>query len=217
MSTERPPEAHDVLLIPRLLPVQLAGQPKPGSGMLKMSVKESGDYEASIPLSVEDAGGRKAYSVARPSDDYGPAFAVLPIRPEPGTQSDTCYLINTENLFLPNPWTATDWDALPPEGEQENPGPAAAQNQPDPESWREDGFDLLVAGPRGRVFRVRCDGHRGQVEEIALAQESELWAQLREGLIVGTAKHDNEILPIVNVTSLNNKRRGNTAKTGGRS
>jgi hypothetical protein len=210
MSTERPPEAHDVLLIPRLLPLNT--ESGPGSGMLKMSVQENGEYAASTPLGVEDAGGRKAYSVARPSDDYGPAFAVLPIRPEPGTQSDTCYLINTENLFLPNPWTASDWDALPPEGELQNPPQTAARNDA-PTEWREDGFDLLVAGPRGKVFRVQWNGQTGGIEQIAVAQESELWAQLREGLIVGTAKHQDEILPIVNVTSLNNKRQGSGGKS----
>jgi len=207
MAQQRPPEAHDLLIIPKLRP-ENAGAADTPSGLLRLSVKQDGHFEESTPLSVQDKGGRKAYNIARPGQGYGPAFAVLPIRPEPGTQSDTCYLINTENMFLPNPWTAADWDVLPPEGVE---GAAATQGgeppaDPDAARWRPDGFDLLVAGPRGKVFRVQCDGSLGTVTPIDLKHETDIWSQLREGLIVGTTKTSHgEVLPIVNVTGLDTK------------
>jgi hypothetical protein len=229
MARERPPEAHDVLLIPKLRPRSTAAEDTAEpTGILKMAVTQDGNYEGSELLNVRDSGGRKVYDIARPGPNHGPAFAVLPIRPEPGTQADTCYLINTENLFLPNPWTARDWDAPPLEGDihsdlPPDSQPAATTPASDDGSspWPAEGFELLVAGPRGKVFLVRCDGSSGSIQEIDVSRETDIWSQLREGLIVGTVQYaaEQRVVPMVNVTSLDASR-GQTTKTadqGGKS
>jgi hypothetical protein len=175
--------------------------------MQKMAVQPDGLFDKSVPVDVTDPGGRKVYAIARPGDNYGPGFAVLPIRPDPGSQSDTCFLINTENLFIPNPWTGADWDAFDVAGA---PGPD--QVQPPSEasvnpSWPEEAIPFLVAGPHGKVFLV--DLQKRSVEEVpSLRTETPVWSQLREGLIVGTTTYRNEVMPIFNLTSVNAARRG---------
>jgi hypothetical protein len=208
---EPPPEAHDVLLIPKLVQ---PGEKLPDgrSKMLQMSVKEDGSYDASRWLEPQDKGARKVYNVARQASaadpPRGPGFAILPIRPDPGSQYNTCYLINTENLFMPNPWTAADWDAFDlddDDGEPTDATSAAVAANPD---WRESGFEILVAGARGQVFHVKADGKPNgvaSINEVALEAEPEIWGQLREGVIVGTVFYEKEqrVLPLVNAVSLN--------------
>jgi len=206
-----PPEAHDLLLIPRLVPSTQdlpSGAPK----MLRMALQDDGSYSESEWLDFDALGARKVYNIARPAPpgepQRGPGFAVLPIRPDPGSQYETCYLINTENLVMPNPWTAADWDSFddgqggaPSRAPAADPGPVAEETP--------DGFELLVAGPNGKVFHVECD-EDGNVSgtAVSLDVEPEIWGQLREGVVVGTAYYakDERILPLVNVTSLKVKK-----------
>lgn len=205
-----PPEAHDVLLIPRLCPAE-EKTPDGRAKMLVMQVREDGGYNQSHWMEGTEPGARKVYNIARPSEagdahPRGPGFAILPIRPDPGSQYNTCFLINTENLFLPNPWTAADWDALDPAQEAATPTKEPQSNA----RWRKEGFDMLVAAPGGRVFHVRGgERHAGgsagaSVEEIDLHDEPEIWAQLREGVVVGTVwcVKLGRVLPIVNATAL---------------
>jgi hypothetical protein len=207
MPIERP-EAHDILLIPPLKPKDAEstddGRP---TGMLRMAIQENGHYTASEVLDAKDEGGRKVYSIARPAPQYGPGFAILPIRPDPGSQSDTCFLINTENLLLPNPWTAADWDAFDAAA-RKSPAPAEAQQAANPE-WKalEDDFRMLVAGPKGKVYLV--DFAAKTVAEVpGLNTQVSIWNQLREGLIVGSTLYQDKVVPLVNVTSIKITRDG---------
>jgi hypothetical protein len=198
-------EAHDVLLIP---PIRTEKEVTPDnrSKMLRMEIKEDGSYKASTWLDPDAEGARKVYNIARPGPDdeptRGPGFGVLPIRPEPGSQFNTCFLINTDNLRLPNPWTAAYWDApdqsgeLPPQRHTLWSGSAAI-----------DGFELLVATPQGKVFFVRGGSSQGdadRIDELDMSLEPEIWGQLREGVIVGTVMCValNRIVPLVNPTAL---------------
>jgi hypothetical protein len=171
-----------------------------------MSVQTDGQYTKSEIVDATAEGARKVYGIARPGapdkDTYGPAFAILPIRPDPGSQSDTCFLINTENLFLPNPWTAADWDAFDIAG---SAGPGApspsADVQPDP-AWSPTMPPFLVAGPEGNVYFV--DVVAGQVTPVRdLRLQPSIWTQLREGLIVGTVFYNGRVTALFNIASLN--------------
>jgi hypothetical protein len=185
------------------------GQSRPDgpTQMLRMAIEPDGSYAKSEWLDVRDSGARKLYNIARPSADAGeprgPAFAVLPIRPDPASQFGTCFLMNTENLVLGNPWTAADWDAFEADGFAPPPPLAAG-------GWPDGDFELLVAAAQGKVFHVRrAEGHTA-VSEVDLHTEPEIWAQLREGVVVGTVKYEEigRILPIVNVTSLKVRNEG---------
>jgi hypothetical protein len=204
MST-RPPEAHDVLVIPRLLPtaVENANGPK---GMLKMSVQPDGEYAKSVIVDATDEGARKVYGIARPgapdNDAYGPAFAILPIRPDPGSQSDTCFLINTENLFLPNPWTAADWDAFDVSGAAGPGAPEPSTDVPANPAWSRTTPPFLIAGPEGKVYLVDVGANR-IVELPDLRLQTAIWTQLREGLVVGTVVYEGRVTALFNIASLN--------------
>jgi hypothetical protein len=208
-----PPEAHDLLLIPPLVPEneRLAnGAPK----MLRMAIQADGSYGPSEWLDFDQLGARKVYNIARPTlsdpdpTPRGPGFAVLPIRPDPGSQYETCYLINTENLQMPSPWSAADWDAVDDNrGNAPSRAPATASNPaagPAPSA-----FEVLLAGPGGKVFHVQCDeGGNVTGTPVDLGVEPEIWAQLREGVVVGSVRYakNDRIMPIVNVTSVKVKK-----------
>jgi hypothetical protein len=203
-----PPEAHDLLLIPPLVPEseRLAnGAPK----MLRMAIQADGSYGPSEWLDFDQLGARKVYNIARPTlsdpdpTPRGPGFAVLPIRPDPGSQYETCYLINTENLQMPSPWSAADWDAV-----DDNLGAPSRARVTAPNSAarpRSSAFEVLLAGPAGKVFHVQCDdGGNVTGTPVDLGVEPEIWAQLREGVVVGSVRYakNDQIMPIVNVTSV---------------
>jgi hypothetical protein len=203
--TTRPPEAHDVLVIPRLLPtaIEKAHGPK---GMLKMPVQQDGQYDQSQIVDATDEGARKVYGIARPGapdkDIYGPAFAILPIRPDPGSQSDTCFLINTENLFLPNPWTAADWDAFDIAGSAGPGAPSPSRDIPEDPAWSPTMPPFLVAGPGGNVYFV--DVAAGRITAVPdLRLQTSIWTQLREGLVVGTVLYQGRVTALFNIASLN--------------
>jgi hypothetical protein len=220
---ERPPEAHDVLLIPRLFPPS-EKTPDGRAKMLIMEVKEDGGYKESKWLEGTAPGARKVYNIARPVDasespQRGPGFAILPIRPDPGSQFNTCFLINTENLFLPNPWTAANWDAFDPATQIETSATKPSEELPPDPDWRQDGFELLIAGPQGKVFHVEGGTQKGggTVQEIDLHEEPEIWAQLREGVIVGTVwcAKLNRVVPIVNATAVDVRKGANHSSAKG--
>ncbi|HET9956016.1 MAG TPA: hypothetical protein VFQ61_16030 [Polyangiaceae bacterium] len=175
---------------------------------------------------LSDHGERRVLSTARPqhygnederSAARGPAFALLPVKPDPSSASfPTCFLINVQNLDSPNLWTVEEW----------NDGPGGP-DYPTPQHPNE--FEALVAGPRGAVFRLKItnvDAWRpgtqplpnglGEIEAVDLANESEIWGQLRNGCIAGRAlfqdtstnKRENKhrpqkrVIPLVNITAL---------------
>jgi hypothetical protein len=76
-----------------------------------------------------------------------------------------------------------------------------------PGQFKEDAFEILLAGPMGRVYYVYKDKNaQPQVVEVQdLSRETEIWYQLRNGLVAGTAPYEGEggrVMPLVNVTSL---------------
>lgn len=143
------------------------------------------------------------------TDKRGPAFATIPVKPEPGaTACGACYLINAENLSFRNAWTQEEWNSL---GAPDLP---AAPSADDPT------LDVLLAGPQGMVFEIHLTldewrpGHSqaitrngvkcGEVRCLDLRYETELWQQLRNGLVVGRVQlnRNEQVMALVNVTSI---------------
>jgi len=130
----------------------------------------------------------------------GPAISAISRKPDPGSAHGTCYVINTNNLRLRTPWTAAEWseeegDALEPR-------------------WGKNRMEALLAGPQGRVVHVavRWDDAgtcKANAQLVPLAQNPEIWFQLRNGLIAGRVGYPPaadggkaQTIPLVNVTSL---------------
>jgi hypothetical protein len=148
---------------------------------------------------LDEDGTRKVLNLARSGDHdqrRGPAFALLPIKPEPaGSACVACYLINTENLGPSNPWVSAVWS----DGAQ----PIESG------SIGSDDFDLLVASPGGKLYHLSKRGDAAPVAaEVELAGEPEIWQQLRNGCIAGSALFEHHpdqsarVVPLVNVTPL---------------
>jgi hypothetical protein len=97
-------------------------------------------------------GQRRALSIARPhhadgGEPRGPAFAVLPIKPEPASVSaGTCYLINAENFTSPNLWTVEEWNDDPLGEDYLTP-------------QHPEAFEVLIAAPWGKVFHLKIAHH----------------------------------------------------------
>lgn len=129
----------------------------------------------------------------------GPVFATLPVTAEPSAASIvTCYVINPNNLIYRNAYTAEEWFSP---GAEERPGPTIP-----------DDFDLIVAGPRGRIYHleVRDGGETATCKQLShdeLKVETEVWDQLRNGTVVGRVLFREEIVPLVNVTSVQPERK----------
>lgn len=175
-----------------------------------------------------DYGQRKGISISNPAEwgpdearalQRGPALATLPIKPEPAaTSCGICYLLDAQNLNFRNPWTAEEWSQVNPEDLPTDP------------MVMDEGLDVLLAGPRGKVFRVTLkiqSGERdlwppqqrrnlpdgaGHVESIDLRRQAEVWNQLRNGVVAGRVLLDERfvaepgevrrVVPLVNITSL---------------
>jgi hypothetical protein len=124
----------------------------------------------------------------------GPVFATLPVTAEPGPASYvTCYVINPNNLIYRNAYTAEEWFSA---GAEEKPGPTIP-----------DDFDLIVAGPKGRIYlmQVTTNGQTAacrRLQQDELKHEMDLWEQLRNGTVVGRVLFGDKIVPLVNVTSV---------------
>lgn len=165
---------------------------------------------------LSDIGQRRVWSIAHPHElgadratRRGPAFAAMPVKPEPGAASYvTCYLINVENIDNPNLWTVEEW----------NDGPLGPdfRTPQHPES-----FEVLLAFPWGRVFHLRLEDAElpdtieltvktaggkprvvGTLEQVKLQQETEVWSQLRSGTVAGRVRWKQRVVPLVNVTAL---------------
>jgi hypothetical protein len=163
--------------------------------------RSAGEYDPPQKLGPEESGGRKARSLAAPDEDFGPAFAVAPTRPEPAAQNGTCIIVNQEHIRVRNVWTAARLSAEPGEA-------ASGPFEPDeykaelPDLDREVGFELLVAANHGIVYHARGDG--APIPLADLGNESEIWYQLRNGFIAGSVycRQLKRVLPMVNVAAL---------------
>ncbi|HLV65705.1 MAG TPA: hypothetical protein VKY73_07820 [Polyangiaceae bacterium] len=173
-------------------------------------------------LDFYDYAQRRTMAIARPNDwsasehrtaVRGPAFGTLPVKREPAaTSCAACYLVNAEALNFVNAWTAEEWNDFL--HDVDLPAAAGADDEE---------FDILLAGPQGKVFYLRVlvgdetpwpadtpisihrDGTElGSIECLDLRHEMEIWNQLRNGCVAGSAlSHGkNKVIPLVNVTSL---------------
>lgn len=186
-------EKHDLLLITpkgeyHRFPVETAGD-------------DSGSFvRAPTRPDMAAAGSRKILNLARRGHGdsrRGPAFALLPVKPEPaGSACGLCYLVNAENLRAHNPWVSAAWNDS-----------AIADA---PASAEADEFEVLIAGPAGKVYHVQkhADAEQPSVRRVDMSGESEIWSQLRNGCIAGAAEYTHHpareprVVPLVNVTSL---------------
>ncbi len=230
-------EFHDVLLIPPprkdgtpvvepeefyRFPVIKSEQLAPGELRGGERLK-TGTYSNQPELwDRDDTGQRKVLGIAHPQrvyseggskDNRGPAFAVMPVRPEPGASSCAfCYLVNAQNVLSPNAWTAEEWNA--PGG----PDLVAEAHANQTEA------ELLLALPRGLVVSIRATGLDNldefpdkveparvtkhgvtyEIEPVRLNNETEIWSELRNGCIAGRVLHRQRerVIPLLNVTSL---------------
>jgi hypothetical protein len=117
--------------------------------------------------------------------------------------------VDAENFTHRNAWTAEEWNDL--DDEDLLPAPTADDRY----------LEALLAGPRGDVFHLWVDLERdwkpgvdvpigdglGSIEKVDLRHETEIWNQLRNGLVAGTALRTTTpegpyVVPLVNITSL---------------
>lgn len=199
----------------------------------KIAGAEDGGHAAPVgqyrdPPELTDAydhGQRKALSSARPADwgslvargrERGPAFSTLPVKPEPAASSaTTCYLVNAQNVNYHNAWTSDPWN-----------GAWGSAQLPTAPGAHDISVEALLAGPRGKVWRLRFDsidqwplGERLafsipgvdspvalEVESVDLQSQGELWNQLRNGCAMGRAMFEDgatgRVLPLLNITTL---------------
>jgi hypothetical protein len=206
----RDTEDHDLLFIPR----QPRGAPRSlqrigvdkrrwdRDSTIDNGEKNKGGHvvEVQPPSSPDDPGFRKAMSIAEPGGDQsrGPAFACMPIRPEPASSFYTCYLVDGNNVNFRNAWTKSGWNDQPGDDDTDAP-----------EAWGPANFEVLIAGTRGRVYHLDVrNGKTANFEEVNLGLEGEIWIQLRSGVVAGRVqyyKHPSgspKVLPLVNVTAL---------------
>ena len=186
-------DTHDVVIVPRR------------GGVQRFPIdREKGVYaEPPQEFPRNETGGRKARAVIKPSKEFGPAFAIAPTRPEPAAQNGTCVLINQHNVRIRNPWTSARLNNEPGAGEPTEQDPF---NRALPERDKGDEFDVLLAGPAGKVYLVRkMTGAAPTIMELPnMGMEGEIWYQLRSGFIAGSVHcfQENKVIPMVNVTSL---------------
>ncbi len=239
--TGKPPLFHDMLIIGpvgggpttelfRVPVVKVAKEAKPAPNNPAVgteALEVVGTY-VDLPekLDLFDYAQRRTMNVARPREwgtpsavQRGPAFGTLPVKREPAaTHCFACYLVNSENLSFRNAWTAEEWNDI------------AAEDLPPHPSADDDKLEVLIAGPRGKVFYLKLNleqngedvwapGDRVDfapesfVESLNLRHEVEVWSQLRNGLVGGRvlsrrkASLDGveidkaEFVPLVNITS----------------
>lgn len=202
MAHPRKTEDHDLLFIPREGKLQrilvdkrpwAQGHPVPSTHTGQIETVEK-------PSAPDDAGYRKAMSIAAPGGDLtrGPALACMPIRPEPATSYYTCFLVDGNNVNFRNPWTSAQWN-----------------DEPDPNDlaegvdWGEASFEVLLGAGRGRVYHLHVEGGKPQLRQVDLEFEGEIWIQLRSGLVAGRVKYfrhpggSPKVVPLINVTALN--------------
>jgi hypothetical protein len=126
----------------------------------------------------------------------GPALATLPLHPDPtASASCTCYLLNPENVTYETSWTTEEW--------------SDQQVQPtDNPIVTADAFELLVAGPAGKVYLIsKAEGADPVARPVPIEREPELWSTLRGGTVAGSVRivslNDTpRVIPVVNVQAL---------------
>jgi hypothetical protein len=206
-------------------------QPASGEQLVRdplASPETPGNYvDTPEKLDAYDYAERRTMSIARPQDwgaaidrSRGPAFGTLPVKREPAaTHCFACYLVDAQNFSFRNAWTAEEWNDIA--DEDLDPHPSAD----------DDTMEVLLAGPRGKVFYLKLlleeagndlwpsdarDALRGGgfLECLDLRYEVEIWNQLRNGVVAGRVlshrkatiddRRPNEVdyVPLVNVTSL---------------
>jgi hypothetical protein len=243
---EAPAEHHDVLVVPPsgvYEPTEFVRFPvvktsQVNQGQLDESKSKKGTYvDPPEVLDPYDYSQRRVMAISRPQDagpeqhrdvPRGVAFGTLPVKAEPAaTACGTCYLINTQNLTFRNAWTAEEWNTI--RGVPDLPAAPSADD---------DSFEVLLAGPRGKVFHLvvnlgeqpqggewkdfwepkgqpkdlGTDPRLGSIECIDLRHETEIWNQLRNGLVAGRVLFQKRVdqpvagranpVPLVNITSL---------------
>jgi hypothetical protein len=230
LDGQTPLAHHDLLVVPpagvlsegetfRVPVVKVKGQANQGE--FDQSDDPVGNY-VDLPekLDLYDYAQRRTLTIARPQDwgdksrratSRGPAFGTLPVKREPAaTSCAACYLIDAQNINFRNAWTAEEWSDF------------QTVDLPPAPSVDDDHFEVLLAGPRGMVFRLRVNVAtderplwkpgvpvsigvgQGRLEALDLRYEMEIWNQLRNGCVAGSALHhqSNQRIPLVNVTSL---------------
>lgn len=241
-------EHHDVLFIaPKgvheddeyfRFPVVKAAPLPVNPGEIERDSHEPGTFvDAPEKMDFYDYGQRKAISFSNPAEwgpagatnqPRGPAIATIPVKPEPAaTSCGVCYLIDAQNLNFRNPWTAEEWNQL---GGLDLPADPLVGAK---------GFDVLLAGPQGKVFHLVLkleDGQTdlwkakpckqiadgaGHIECIDLRFQAEIWNQLRNGCVAGRVllddrfgRHPGEgrrVVPLVNITTLMSAEEENRA------
>jgi len=178
-------EIHDLLVIPS------------NKKLYRFQANADG-FANPEPLSFFDDNYRNVINIARtgdPTQPRGPAFSVLPNKPDPSTSQICCYLVNSENIRAANPWTTAAWSSEP------NPDKITSL-QAEPRKRDDEPLDFLVAGPKGDVFRIQAGVAPKALADLEL--ESEVFVQLRNGLVAGSAfcVAANKVLPLVNISSL---------------
>lgn len=167
------------------------GDEKKGVFVNLPELLDSYDYAQRRVLSAsraQDWGDRSCRDRSR-----GIAFGTLPVKAEPAaTSCGACYLVDAENLRFRNAWTAEEWNAT-----------SGVDDLPADETASLTSFDVLLAGPQGKVFylAVKLDeagvgfwtpgkshplGEKsvgGTIECIDLRYEMEIWNQLRNGAV----------------------------------
>jgi hypothetical protein len=230
-------EFHDVLLIPQ--PDNNGARVVDEEQFFRFPVvkvpkgaEQKGHYVDPPELwDRKDTGQRKVIGIAHSEhvqnngaavygSERGPAFALMPVRAEPGASSCAmCYLVDARNLLSPNTWTAEEWNA--PRSPDLPPAPGTNATE----------AETLLGLPRGIVLRLKAtglqhldnverpavanivsDGVTYELEPVTLKREPEIWNQLRNGTIAGRALYralkgagankEPRILPLVNVTCL---------------
>lgn len=232
----KPVRYHDVLVVApagvhenqetfRIPVVKIEGQVNQGE--MDHGDAPLGNY-VDLPekLDFYDYAQRRTAAIARPQDwgpsarrlvPRGPAFGTLPVKREPAaTSCAACYLIDAQNFNFENAWIAEEWNDFGSEDRE------AAPSADDPN------FEVLIAGPRGKVFWLKVNlevdaqpgydlwpvGHKesigpatsqlGSLESLDLRHEMELWNQLRNGCVAGRVllREPDTTLPLVNITTL---------------
>jgi hypothetical protein len=165
----------------------------------KAAVRPEGEgYRPTLNLGSTGGG-----TSAEPS--RGPALSTLPLHPSPAASSATsCYLVNPQNLRYDNAWISEEFS--------DPPGGYNVEGR-----VGEDSFSLLVATPAGKVYYIEkkegvTDKKGLAFHEVRLGFETEIWAQLRNGCVVGRVIYENapgrksrkdKVVPLVNIDSLN--------------
>jgi len=239
LDGKKPLKHHDVLVVPpppdpgeapvvgphesfRMPVIKIGGQVNQGDCD---PPGEKGTYvDPPERLDFYDYAQRRTMAIARPhawgSSKHreavrGPAFGTLPVKREPAaTSCAACYLVNAEALNFVNAWTAEEWNDF---FDEDVDLPAAA-------GVDDEEFDILLAGPRGKVFYLKVsalgdealwppdtpteisrDGTvLGSIECLDLKHEMEIWNQLRNGCVAGSVliQGKDKVVPLVNVTSI---------------